>query len=62
MDGRLKLNVDAVLKICMNSFSVSMLLRNHLGEFIQALCYKRDELVSVSEAEVWVVLEALKWI
>lgn len=61
-EGCLKLNVDAAVPNGSNSFSVGLVLRNHLGEFKAGKVVCLQGVDSVFEAEVNVVAEGLSWI
>lgn len=60
--GMLKLNVDAAYKVGLDSFSIGLVLRDHLGSFVagKVLCFKIVS--SVLEAETMAVHEGLKWL
>ena len=60
--GYLKLNVDASVTMGSNRFSVGLILRDHLGEFVarKASCY--PGVGSVLEAEVHAIFEGLQWL
>lgn len=61
-DGVLKLNVDASVCSGAETFSVGMVLRDHLGSFLAGKNLRLFAPVSVVEAEVVGVREALSWI
>lgn len=58
----LKVNVDASLQTGGRSFAISMVVRDHMGSFIQARTIRRGGEVPVLEAEARGVLEALLWL
>lgn len=60
--GRTKINVDASIVAESSTFVLGMILRDHVGAFIQAknLCCAGE--ISVIEAESRGVLEALRWV
>lgn len=58
----MKINVDAYLVTGAHSFSVGMIIRNHIGQFIQAKNLRYAGEVPVFEAEVRGVLEAMLWL
>ena len=56
-----KVNVDASVVEGRNSFALGMILRNHHGQFIAVKTMKIAVSVSVMEAELTGILEALLW-
>ncbi|KAL8118342.1 hypothetical protein AgCh_016030 [Apium graveolens] len=62
VEGRVKLNVDASIYPGTSSFSLGMVLRNHVGIFIQAKTMVKAGVVTVLEAEVWGIDEAIEWV
>lgn len=61
-EGMLKLNVDASVFSGAETFSIGMVLRDHLGSFVAGKNLRLLAPVSVVEAEVVGVREALSWI
>lgn len=59
--GTLKINVDASVFEGADSFSVGMVIRNHQGLFIKGKTMRLPGKVTVLEAELVGVLEALLW-
>lgn len=59
--GRLKINVDAYVFAGTSSYSIGMVLRDHLGSFCKARSLRKRGQVSVFEAETQGVLEAIDW-
>ncbi|XP_074323648.1 uncharacterized protein LOC141660552 [Apium graveolens] len=57
----LKINVDASLVEGQNSFTIGMVLRNHHGHFLVGKTLKFVGSVSVMEAEMTRIFEALNW-
>ncbi|KAL8156575.1 hypothetical protein AgCh_001610 [Apium graveolens] len=62
VEGRVKLNVDASIYPGTSSFSLGMVLQNHAGSFIQAKTMVKAGVVTVLEAEVWGIAEAIEWV
>ncbi|XP_074373770.1 uncharacterized protein LOC141714129 [Apium graveolens] len=60
-EGQLKVNVDGAVVEGRNFFSVGMALRDHHGQFIAGKTLKIAGGVSVMEAELIGILEALAW-
>lgn len=60
--GELKVNVDASVRIGEGSFAVGMVVRDHMGSFVQARVARRAGEVPIIEAEARGILEALMWI
>lgn len=61
-EGWLKLNVDASVKPGSDRFSVGLVLRDHLGEFVAGGVCCFPEVGSVFAAEVHAIFEGLKWL
>lgn len=57
----MKINVDASITEGQNSFAIGMVLRNHLGGYIAGRTMKFAGNVSVMEAELTGIVEALLW-
>lgn len=60
--NKLKVNVDASVVPGSNSYSVGMILRDHMGGFRKARNLRCEGEVSVFEAEARGVLEAIRWV
>ncbi|XP_074357577.1 uncharacterized protein LOC141697194 [Apium graveolens] len=60
--GRLKLNVDASVHVNAADFSIGLILRDHMGQFVagKVKCIARSG--NVLEAKATAILEGLKWI
>ena len=58
----LKLNIDASLFILPNRFSFALVVRDHLGQLVEARASCREGLVSPDVAEAIGLKEALSWI
>ena len=61
-EGSFKINVDAAVKEGYNSFTVGMVLRNNLGHFLAGRVKKFAGTVTVMEAEMVGITEALSWL
>lgn len=59
--GRLKINVDASVKVNEPYYTIGMVVRDHEGMFVAGKTMKIEGHVSVLEAESVGVLEALLW-
>lgn len=59
--GNLKMNVDASVKKGHDSFSVGLVLRDHLGRYIEGKTRRFAGVVQVVEAETIAILEGLLW-
>ncbi|KAL8111189.1 hypothetical protein AgCh_026789 [Apium graveolens] len=59
--GDLKLNVDASIFNSADVFSVGMVMRDYQGRFLGGKMMKFTGRVSVAEAELTGILEALRW-
>ncbi|KAI3858170.1 hypothetical protein MKX03_022489 [Papaver bracteatum] len=57
----LKLNFDVFILPDSNFVGFSLVLRNHLGEFLEVVAWKRN-VRDIDQAEVLVVLRVLQWI
>lgn len=60
-EGNLKVNVDASVFKGRSSYSIGMVLRDHMGVFCRAKVKHQEGEVSVFEVETWGVLETIKW-
>lgn len=60
--GSFKINVDVVVPLNDQNFSIGMLIRNNTGAFIQGKVMKFAGSISAFEAETRGVLEAFSWI
>lgn len=60
--GGYKVNVDASVFARTSSFSIGMVLRDHVGGFCTARNLRKGAKVTVFEAEARGVLEAIRWI
>lgn len=60
--GTLKLNVDASVFEGSGVFSVGLVVRDYQGHFLQGRTMKFAGSISVLEAEMVGILEALKWL
>ncbi|XP_074373526.1 uncharacterized protein LOC141713854 [Apium graveolens] len=60
--GWLKLNVDATVRTCDDSFSMGLVLRDHTGVFVACKTVRQPPLGTVIEAEALTILEGLQWI
>lgn len=59
--GQLKLNVDASIVEGQSTFAVGMILRNHYDQYIAGRTMRFVGSVSVLEAEIIGITEALLW-
>lgn len=57
-----KMNVDASISAGLPYFMVGMVIRDHVGQFVQGRVVKFAGVVSVLEAEAMGILEALSWL
>lgn len=60
--GELKINVDASIFTGERSFRIGMVIRNDQGHFVQGKCMRFAGEISVLEAEMVGILEALRWV
>lgn len=59
--GTLKLDVDALVYEEAHSFSIGIVARNHQGLFVRSRTQRFAGQISILEAELVGILEALKW-
>lgn len=62
VQGKFKINMDASVVEGSSSFSLGMILRDHLGHFCRARNLSKGGEVSVFEIEATGVLEAIRWV
>lgn len=60
--GELKVNVDASVHTGQYHFSVGMVVRDHMGQYVRGKTMRFEHGASVLEAELVGIVEALKWI
>ena len=60
--GCLKLNTDASIRSNSTSFSVGLVLRDHLGTFVAGKVDSLPGSYTVLEAETLAICEGLKWL
>ncbi|KAK1384784.1 hypothetical protein POM88_022519 [Heracleum sosnowskyi] len=60
--GTYKLNTDAAFKTEATSFSIGLVLHDHLGSFIVGMVKKARMVSSVFEAEATAISEGLQWL
>ncbi|KAL8089577.1 hypothetical protein AgCh_039160 [Apium graveolens] len=57
-----KLNVDASFNVISNWFSIGMILRGHLGNFLHGKVARFPMVNSAFEAEAFAIAEGLSWL
>ncbi|XP_074363344.1 uncharacterized protein LOC141704397 [Apium graveolens] len=60
--GSLKLNVDATVCTCDDSFSMGLVFRDHAGVFVACKTIRQPPIGTVAEAEALAILEGLHWL
>ncbi|XP_063947247.1 uncharacterized protein LOC135151929 [Daucus carota subsp. sativus] len=60
--GHLKLNTDAAIKLGESTFTVGLILRDHIGDFVGGKVRSLPMVSSVFEAEITAIKEGLQWL